>query len=110
LLPRKVSSDTWLLHPATSRTATPSTKLRSCSLATSVSAAAADLALLLYLLVLLLLLPPPLLLLLQTGAWYDIPRQQAQASYPTSGFGPGYATYTYATQQRPTQLWYHDHA
>jgi hypothetical protein len=50
-----------------------------------------------------------LLLLLQTGTWYDIMKEQAQSSYPTSGFGPGYATFTYATKQRATQLWYHDH-
>ncbi|WIA16509.1 hypothetical protein OEZ85_013187 [Tetradesmus obliquus] len=43
------------------------------------------------------------------GTWYNIFKQQAQASYPASGFGPGYATYTYATKQRATQLWYHDH-
>jgi bilirubin oxidase len=45
----------------------------------------------------------------KTGTWYDIMKEQAQSIYPTSGFGPGYATFSYATKQRATQLWYHDH-
>ncbi|WIA36699.1 hypothetical protein OEZ86_007976 [Tetradesmus obliquus] len=43
------------------------------------------------------------------GTWYDKFRTEAQASNPPSAYGPGLATYTYPTSQRPSQLWYHDH-
>ncbi|KAF6257813.1 hypothetical protein COO60DRAFT_1460964 [Scenedesmus sp. NREL 46B-D3] len=43
------------------------------------------------------------------GKWYETFRDEAQANNPGSLYGPGLATYTYPTAQRPAQLWYHDH-
>uniref|UniRef100_A0A383VIA1 Plastocyanin-like domain-containing protein n=1 Tax=Tetradesmus obliquus TaxID=3088 RepID=A0A383VIA1_TETOB len=46
----------------------------------------------------------------QNGSWHGILKQRALATNPSLAYGPGYVTYNYPTDQRPTQLWYHDHS
>ncbi|WIA31275.1 hypothetical protein OEZ86_002177 [Tetradesmus obliquus] len=46
----------------------------------------------------------------QNGTWHGILKQRALVTNPSLAYGPGYVTYNYPTDQRPTQLWYHDHS
>jgi len=46
----------------------------------------------------------------QNGSWHGILKQRALATNPSLAYGPGFVTYNYPTDQRPIQLWYHDHS
>ncbi|MFO7555480.1 MAG: multicopper oxidase domain-containing protein [Desulfobacterales bacterium] len=45
----------------------------------------------------------------EVGTWYDFFADKAEAGYGEI-WGPGFATFMYPNENRPSTIWYHDHA